>query len=167
MPYAVTLRLDANAAAHVRRLQAVLAADDLVEYAPHVTLAVYPDDSRIDALQRTVEALVAQWSALPVEFAALGVFPGPESVLWVAPVVTAELLRRNAELVAALPAASPHYRGGGWVPHVTLAQPLAEDRAAAAIAALVPVWQPFSGLLDRVDIVHFMPVQMLESWPLD
>jgi 2'-5' RNA ligase len=167
MPYAVTLRLDADAAAHVRRLVAVLAADDLLHYAPHVTLAVYPDDSNIDRLRHTVETLVAQWRALPVGFAGLGLFPGAASVLWVAPVVTAELLRLHAALLAALPTAHPHYAPGTWVPHVTLVQQLADDRTAAAMAALVTVWQPFSGALDRVDFVQFMPVEVLASWPLD
>jgi 2'-5' RNA ligase len=163
MPYAVTLRLDEAAAAHLCRLQAALAADDLIDYAPHLTLAVYPDDSSIDDEPRAVERLVARWPPVAVEFAALGLFPGA-SVLWVAPVVTAELLRRHAELLAALPTTHPLYRPGAWVPHVTLAQDLIDP--AAAIAALVPVWQPFSGRLDRVEIVRFTPVEVLASWTL-
>ena len=172
MSYAVTLRLDAGAAAHVRRLLAVLAAEGIAEeelrldYAPHVTLAVYPDDGRIDVLRRTVETLAGQWQAVTVEFALLGVFPGVDSVLWVGPVVTAELLRRQAELVAVLPAAHPHYRPGSWVPHVTLAQQLAADRTAAAMATLAADWRSFSGALDRVEIVRFMPVEVLASWRL-
>src|SRR5271170_4984984 len=144
MPYAVTLRLAEDAASHVRRLLAVLAADDLADCAPHVTLAIYPDDRGIDELRRTIGSLVAQWPALTVEFAALGLFPGVLPVLWVAPVVTMELLRRHAELAAALPAPHPYYRPGSWVPHVTIAQHLEPGRTATAIAALEAVWQPFS-----------------------
>ncbi len=166
MPYAVTLRLDADAAAQVERLQAVVEAEMQIDYAPHVTLAVYPDASDVDVLRRVVETLVARWPTLAVEFAALGVFPGADTVLWVAPVVTGELLRRHSGLVAALPAGHRHYRPGSWVPHVTLAQQLTGAGAAAAIAALEPIWRPFSGALDRVEIVHFAPVKVLASWPL-
>jgi 2'-5' RNA ligase len=163
MPYAVTLLLDAGSAAQVRRLQAVLETEDLIDYAPHVTLAVYPDDRDVEDMRRVLETLVAQLPALAVRFAALGLFPGPDTVLWVAPVVTEELLRRHADLVAVLPAGHPHYRPGSWVPHVTLGR----APSAAAIAALDAVWQPFSGTLDRVEIVHFAPVEIVASWSLD
>jgi 2'-5' RNA ligase len=166
MPYAVTLRLDAEAAAHLRRLQAVIEAEDLIEYAPHVTLAVYPDDRNVENMRRALHTLAAQWPALAVQFAAVGLFPGVKTVLWAAPVVTEELLHRHAELLQVLPAGHSHYRRGSWVPHVTLAQELTGAGAAAAIAALDTIWQPFGGTLDRVDIVHFAPVEIIGSWRL-
>src|ERR1700722_14365449 len=141
MPYAVTLRLDENAAGQVRRLR----VDTAIDYAPHLTLAVYPDDSDI---KDTVATLVAEGHAMPVAFAALGLFPGEGSVLWVAPVATEELLRRHATLLGALPAAHPHYRPGAWVPHVTLAQHVPARRVATAVADLAAAWQPFSGSFD-------------------
>jgi hypothetical protein len=51
------------------------------------------------------------------------------------------------------------------LPPYKLAEQLADDRTAAAIAALVTVWQPFSGVLDRVEIVYFMPVDVVAWWP--
>ena len=165
MPYAVTLRLDEAAAAEVRRLWALVAAGDAAEYAPHVTLAVYPDDGDVGLLRDAVAVLAARWRALEVTFAGIGVFAG--AVVWLAPVVTGELLRRHAELVGALPVAHPHYRVGAWVPHVTLAQELTEAGVAAAMSALLAEWRPFAGSLDRVEIVRFTPVEVLASWPLD
>jgi len=166
MPYAVTLRLDAEAAAEVERLRAAIEAEILIEYAPHVTLAVYPDDRDVDELRRMVETLAARWPALAVRFAALGLFVGAATVVWVAPVVTGELLRRHAELVAMVAAGHPHYWPGSWVPHVTLAERLTGAGAAEAIIALDTIWQPFCGTLDRMEIVHFAPVEIVASWPL-
>jgi len=86
MPYAVTLRLDEAAAAEVRRLWALVAAGDAAEYAPHVTLAVYPDDGDVGLLRDAVAVLAARWRALEVTFAGIGVFAG--AVVWLAPVAT-------------------------------------------------------------------------------
>ncbi|MCW3475104.1 2'-5' RNA ligase family protein [Limobrevibacterium gyesilva] len=170
MPYAVTLRLDAGSAENVLRLEDALAAgghaDDRkrLGYAPHLTMSILPDGCDAASLRRALEGAVRGWQAMPISFAGLGVFPGRTGVLYVAPVVTAELLQRHAALAAALPKAHAHYRTGAWVPHVTLAEELAGSTGTgAALATLAELWHPFSGRLDRVDLVHFRPVEILWS----
>jgi hypothetical protein len=83
-------------------------------------------------------------------------------------VPTADLLARHASLLARLGdlPVHGHYRPGAWVPHVTLA---AEATSAArAIEALAPLWGgPITGLLARVDVVRFHPVEVLSSRALD
>lgn len=136
---------------------------DQLGYPPHLTLAVYPDGACIDELQVALEQLAAHWRALPVALSGFGIFPGPSSVLWAAPVVTPEMLARHAALHAAVPEVEvhAHYQPGAWVPHVTLAGALRDP--GRALAVLVPHWRPINGVLNRFDLVRFPPVEVLQS----
>lgn len=170
MPYAITLRLDAAMARTVegmrRALDAAGLGRDRLGYAPHITLAVYPDDAPAHTLRAALAARVAGWTALPVTLAGFGVFPSPSPVLWLAPVVTPALLDRHAAVQAMLPEMPPHahHRVGAWVPHVTVSD--APRDPAAALAVLLPLWRPLAGGLDRVDLVRFRPVEVLWTRPL-
>jgi hypothetical protein len=79
------------------------------------------------------------------------------------PVVTAELLARHQAIQTALPdlKVHAHYRPGAWVPHVTLSGALPDP--GPALMALLPNWEPITGFLDRVDLVSFRPVEVLQS----
>ncbi len=172
MPLAVALRLDDAAAAAVVAMWRALAeggVDDnclRLGYPPHVTLAVWPDEAPVGPLDAAVARFGAEWGALPMEFAGFGVFPGAPAVVWAAPVVTEALLARQAALVAAVPGAPPqaHWRPGRWVPHATLGRAGAPGRA---VEVLVPLWRgPFSGRLDRLELVRFRPAAVLRGSPL-
>ena len=166
MPYAITLRLDDSAATLIEALQGAL-RDGVAEHAypPHLTLAVCPDEAAEDALRATLADVARHWGALPIRLAGIGLFPGDPTVIWAAPVVTEDLLRRHASLHAALPASlrHPHYRPGAWMPHVTLRQGggLPTDRM---MARLLPLWRgPIAGVADRVELVRFAPPTVLWS----
>jgi 2'-5' RNA ligase len=172
MPFAVTLQFDAATAPSIEAFWRALAAAGIdsdradLGYAPHVTLAVYADDAPAAVLQDAVKHVSATWVSLPVTLAGLGIFPAPSPILWAAPVVTQALLLRHAALQAALPGLTPqaHYRPNAWLPHVTLSGTLADP--GVALAVLLPLWRPVTGLLDRVDLVRFRPVDVLYSRPL-
>ncbi len=166
MPLAVALRLDDAAAAPIAAMWRALAEsgvdDDCLRlgYPPHVTLAVWPDDAPVEPLDAAVARFGAEWDALPVEFAGFGVFPGAPAVVWAVPVAAEALLARQAALVAAVPGAPPqaHWRPGRWVPHATLGR---------AVEVLAPLWRgPFSGRLDRLELVRFRPAAVLRGSPL-
>jgi 2'-5' RNA ligase len=169
MPLAVTLCFDSASAVLLENLWGTLAAQNIdsdrhqLGYAPHVTLAIYPDETSDEEVAAALALVAPTWTALPVTLAGFGIFPGATSILWAAPVVTAELLDRHMALQAALPdfLVHPHYRPGSWVPHVTLSGVLRDP--AQALAALMPLWQPVSGLLSRLELVRFRPVKLLES----
>jgi 2'-5' RNA ligase len=172
MPLAVTLQFDAATAPIIASLWGALAAAGIdsdrrdLGYAPHITLAVYADDTPAATLRSALKHAAEAWGPLPITLAGLGVFPGSSPILWAAPVVTQAMLARHAALQAALPGLTPHahYRPDAWVPHVTLSGALTDP--AAALALLLPLWRPVTGLLDRVDLVRFRPVEMLDSRPL-
>lgn len=169
MPLAVTLLFDSAttgrlAAMRRRIVDQIASADpDQPEYAPHITLGLYPDDAPIQDLQRALRKLGAGWKPLPLGFCGFGIFPGPPPTLWVAPVVTAPLLARHAELRAALSEATPHehFESNAWAPHVTLSAALGDP--AEALRALLASWRPLSGQLEILQLVHFPPVEVLRT----
>lgn len=164
MPYAIALVLDEDSAVRAGRLtDAVDGVCPAVRHGgpPHITLGVYPDDADAAALAASVAALGAGWRRLAVGFSGLGVFPAAGSVLYAAPVVTSALLVRHAQLLSRhVP--DPLYASGAWVPHLTLAQDLADAPAVASgLQAAMAAWQPFSAMLDRLALFRFHPVEVL------
>jgi 2'-5' RNA ligase len=172
MPLAVTLCFDPPSASTIAKVWDVLATKGIdsdrhqLGYAPHITLAIYPNETPTTQLTAALRQLAATWSALPVTLNALGTFPSSPAVFWAAPVVTPALLARHAAVQAALPdlETHAHYRVGAWVPHVTLSGAL--DNPAAALSVLLSVWRPLEGRLDRLELVRFRPVTMLQSCEL-
>jgi 2'-5' RNA ligase len=169
MPFAITLRLDAEAASLVEAMWQTIASrgvsDDALRpgYAPHLTLAVFPDSADQGRLTAVARSGAARWRALPITFASLGVFPGTPATIFLAPVVTPALLALHAEVLDSLAGepVDPYYRSGHWVPHVTLASDLIDP--AAVVAALDPPRLPIDGVLSAVEVVRFRPVQILAS----
>lgn len=170
MPDAITSRLDATIARTVegtrRALDAAGLDRDRLGHAPRITLAVHPDDAPAHAPRATSAARVAGWTALPVTLAGSGIFPSPPPVLWLAPVVAPASLDRHAAVQAMFPEmpSHAHHRVGAWIPHITPSD--APRDPAAALAVLLPRRRPLAGSLDRVDPVHFRPVEVLWTRPL-
>lgn len=110
-----------------------------LDYPPHLSLLIC---EKLD-LPGTRAALLDWLAAQPplvVDFPALGIFPGDEGVIYLAPTVSRALLDFHAGLWALLApyiqGPAPLYRPGVWVPHVTLDLELTPTQAAAAIEAL-------------------------------
>jgi 2'-5' RNA ligase len=172
MPFAITLCFDSVSAQTVAAMwrtlseQGIDADRERLGYAPHVTLAIHPDDTPVARLETATETLARDSHALPVTPSGIGVFPGPTSIVFAVPVVTAELLRRHAALHAALSGSRPHahYEPSHWMPHVTLSGALTDP--ARALSALVSSWRPIIGMLDRLELVRFRPVEIIRSHAL-
>src|SRR6185295_17529553 len=96
-------------AATVEEMWNALAAEGIdadrqqLGYAPHITLAIYPDDSPPDVLRTALQRVVRRWEALPITFGGFGIFRGPPAILWLVPVATPVLFAQHAELQASLP----------------------------------------------------------------
>ncbi|UPK32198.1 2'-5' RNA ligase family protein [Bradyrhizobium sp. 186] len=169
MPFAITLRLDPISAVPIEAIWRKLAVDGIdtdryqLGYAPHITLAIYPDETPFNRLRTALEDTSRNWQALPIGLSGLGAFPGDGTVLWAVPVVTFELLARHQAIQTALPdlKVDAHYRPGAWVPHVTLSGALPDP--GPALMALLSSWEPITGFLDRVELVRFRPVEVLYS----
>ena len=168
MPVAVTFRLDRVAAEQVDRLSRLLAERgisryrDRLGYPPHVTLVRREDLERDPAL-RVLRRFAAQLAPHPIRLEALSCFPDDRSVLWLAPAFDAELRILQQRLytdLAPFLCEPMHCEPRSWVPHITLAAGLSAGEASAAMTLLSPESQPIAGVLDRIELVRFPPVEV-------
>lgn len=173
MPFAVALTLDKAASGLVESLWRRLAEAGLSErmlrlgYPPHVTLGLY-DQLDPDKAAKTLAAVIARQPPMSLRLDALGVFPGLENVLWLAPPPDPHLLALQADLHGALAVEpQPHYRVGAWLPHCTLAPDLDAAGLQAALGLLTADWAPISGAFASIDLLRFEPVKILWRMPLD
>lgn len=152
MPYAIALCLDdpAPVQALLDRLGGLADAVRALGYRPHVTLGLYDDGADEAALHRTLARLAGP---IDLEIAALGIFP--PGVLYAAPCPTPALLALHARCASP----HPHFRPGGWMPHITLAA----SAGAEGAAMLAADWAPFRALCSTVELVRFPPVDVLAS----
>jgi 2'-5' RNA ligase len=172
--YAIAFYLDTECSARFAALQEALAAAGLPplpadQFPPHVTLALLQD---LDPgrLAGELRAFAATQAPLALLLSAVGTFPGPEGVVYIAPVVTAELLdlhrRLHARLAGLAGVVNPLYAPGAWVPHCTVAYSLPEDRVPAAVGvcrasdAFGPV------RLETLALVEFPPPREIQVCPL-
>jgi 2'-5' RNA ligase len=163
VPVAVTLRLDLASESRIARIGAALVAQGQdwtpgrIGYAPHLTLARIENDEAADRIGRAAAGL--RQDRLPLCLAGFGLFPGPPPILFLGPVVTADLINLHASVVAVLAGLTlyPHSLPGRWVPHVTLS-----EGAAAAWATALEAWDgPVEGSGVAVEVVRFPPARVL------
>ncbi len=168
MPFSIEANFDADAEARVRALWLELADAGLcsvmldVGARPHLSLAVYPR-APIAPLARVIESFTGEWAPIPLEVKSVGVFPGDERAVYLAPAVTPELLRFHASFHRAAEPLGleqwPHYVPGRWMPHCTVAM----EMPAEHIGPIVEVCRRAAAVgplrLVEVGLVEFRPVR--------
>ncbi len=112
------------------------------------------------------------WDTAPLEcsLASVGVFPTEEGVVFLAPVVTRELLDLHQEFQMRLDEfgarCSAYYRPGAWVPHCTLATGVARAAVPQAVPVCLDAALPIRARFERVALVEFWPVKVLYAFDL-
>ena len=171
MLLAVYLELDPHGAAglepiieHVERISSGALTPGTWKVAPHVSLAVY-EAFDPEPLARMLEQFTEGRRALAVKLSSIGLFPGPLSVLFAAPVVSADLLSIHQDFheAAAFAEAAcwPYYLPGNWVPHVMLGERLNPGEAAAAVTSAIDLFRPVVASLHGISLVRFPQVEVL------
>lgn len=175
MGYAVELTLDPVSTEAVRTLWHALTERGVnptlpqLNAQPHISLAVY---ETLDpaAMGDELAAFAGELAPIDTVFSAVGTFPTNEGVVYLAPVVTAELLAIHARFHARMEQlglrSNAYYRPGHWVPHCTIALeiPPADIPTAIALARASNVFGPIS--LTAVELIEFRPVQIIYRIPL-
>lgn len=176
VPYAVELRFDHDLSARVRDLWRTLAEIGAGGFAaegeavPHISLAVYEGAIDEAAVSGRIVRLAGRYRAAGVTFAGFGVFPTGENVLFLAPVVTPDLLRIHAgyhALTADLrDACRAYYLPGRWVPHCTLAMLGPMAAVLDGLGHLAAKWTPLDGTLRSIALIRLPLVETLCECPL-
>jgi len=170
MAYSVDLALSATTAAVIDMVCDRLEEDPKIETyrrlgtAPHVSLGVY-DNVDVRRFGDAAAAFARTISPISVHLGAIGVFCHETSVLFIAPVVTGELLalheRFHREFEAFNETCWNYYCPGNWVPHITLAMNLSAAPLADAITKVAPIWREHDATLDRLRFVSHPPFHLL------
>ena len=125
---------------------------------PHVTLAVY-DAPLLGDAEAEIAAFCEQEVPVTVTLSSVGSFPGDEGVVFLAPVVTRELLdlhaRWHEHFTRWREAVWPYYLPGAWVPHCTMGFHVAPRLLPAAIEFVRTANLPIRGTLARASVLEF------------
>jgi 2'-5' RNA ligase len=163
VPYSIELRFDdalTEAIALLSQAAAELAGLPHGVAEPHLSLAVYDERDTVDPtrLAAALDRLAARHAPPPLSFASVGVFPTEERVLFLAPVVSPQLLALHHayhSLTAELrPRCRSYYWPGKWVPHCTLAMFLPLPALLGALEQLAGRWTPLGGEVRHVALVE-------------
>jgi 2'-5' RNA ligase len=168
MPFTVQLDLDsaANAALDglAERLETLtgLATIRRLGDVHHLSLSVSDAIDR-DGLDAGLARFAAENRPLDIHLGPVGIFTGETSVLYIAPVVSEDLLALHRRFHAAFTDLDgwAHYHPSHWVPHVTLAMEVTPDALAAAVALVRAHWVPMAARLDALRLIRFHPVETL------
>jgi 2'-5' RNA ligase len=160
--HVVELFFDPTTEAAVRALWHALAEagiDGVPGGRPHVSLAVY-GQLDVERFRSALTAFAAGRAPLETTLASWGVFPGAEAVVFLAPVVTREMLALQEDFLARFAefGAPPHYYGpGAWVPHCTLAAGLPPSELPRVAGLCHRLVRPIGGRLERIGLVEYIP----------
>jgi 2'-5' RNA ligase len=170
MGYAVLLLLREGKSQAIRQLFATTGSVlERIGVSPHVSLAVF-EDVNVAKLTAIVKAFAASTSPLTIHFSSVGLFPGSQNVVFLAPVVTSSLLSIHKALHLQLAAeglsCDPYYRPDAWVPHcaITVDEPLANSLETISQIHKRNLMGGYE--IDQVDIVKFRPVVTLATFKL-
>jgi 2'-5' RNA ligase len=172
MPYAVELFLDEPAEAEIRRFWDHLDGLGLrnemnaIRARPHVSLGVC-EELDVGRFSAVLAKFADQVRTLEFSFASVGAFLTSERVLFLAPVVTPELLALHETFhqMFMQHAGAPwdHYFSPNWVPHCTVAARLPLDEFATAFSACQKLPLPLHGRFEWLGLVQFLPVKELKT----
>ena len=176
MGFAVELYLDPVSDRAVRRIWSEIADGTGISTMsasggrPHVSLAVYSDDLDHHSLARTLSAFSGSLVPFGFDLVSAGTFPTSEGVVFLAPVVTGELLGLHEQFHTAFARygdwASTHYLPGNWVPHCTVATDLTDAMIGQAIQRCREQFRPIHGRFQKIGLVEFRPIRELATFQL-
>jgi 2'-5' RNA ligase len=91
---------------------------------PHFSWQI-ADDYEQERLKPILERIASQTKPFPVHTTGMGLFTGPKPVIYISLVKTFELMQFHSmvweSILETSTAASPYYRPGSWMPHISLA----------------------------------------------
>jgi len=175
VPYAFNLTLDPESSLQIERIYADLAALDIpdhdlvTQYGPCVTILVVADEIHADDVRETLARQLPATGALPVSFTEPCIILGRPPTLSLRVSPTGNLLALHNAIYNKLPEQAVHlqYRPAYWQPHLKLANIRQNQAASAALVATVAAgWRRLDGVLDRLEVIQYPPVEAIWQAPL-
>jgi len=139
---------------------------------PHISLAgIESVGLEVGSFYRELEAFAKSTAPLTVNLSAVGTFPTAQGVVYLAPVVSAELLKLHLAFHARLTdlglTSTEYYRPEQWVPHCTVAINLPPDSVPAAVAVSRASDVFHKARLVEIALVEYMPIKEIGVFLLE
>jgi 2'-5' RNA ligase len=175
MPFAIQLFFDPASDAAVRRLWAELASAEVPfplqdsGNRPHVSLAIY-SELNTALCAGLLNSFAQTHSPFALTIASLGIFPGEQAVVFLAPIVSSSLLDLHRQVhqllqdTGTLPSA--YYLPGRWTPHCTLATRVSPQLLSQALAVGLAMSFPLPISIEEIGVIEYPPVKHLFSFRL-
>ncbi len=158
MPFGIELLFDPPTEKAIRniwrKLEKNKVSTPLGRDNPHVTLAAF-NDADMGTIGARCRKISGEFSAIPASFESIGSFTH-ERVLFLAPVVTLELLRIHQKVHQSIrllaEGQSPYYLpGDGWAPHCTLAMSKSDKSYLKSLKVMRAVPIGWKGRFTRLE----------------
>lgn len=164
MHLVVELFFDRATEAAVRAVWRTLAEETAIEppadgARPHISVTVY-GELDIAGFRAALAAFAAERPTPEVRLESWGAFAVAERVVFLAPVVTRDLLALHEdfqERFASFGAPGPYYRPGGWIPHCTLAAGFPAEFLPRVAGACHRAVRPVRGRIESISLVEYAP----------
>ncbi|OAB57686.1 hypothetical protein AY600_07100 [Phormidium willei BDU 130791] len=172
--YAIELYFDEVASQKVRQLWSQVGAiassmAKRVHSQPHLSLAVLPN-ADLQLLPSVLAEVAAHHSSFEIQFSSLGLFSTGGGVVFLAPVVTTQLLELHQTVHRQLHKigsdAVAYYRPEAWVPHCTLARELSPPEVLRAVEVVRNSNPFFKANVCALGLVEAPPVRQICCCPL-
>ncbi len=176
MIYAVELFFDTESEASIQSVWTAFKDKSISTYMmdmgarPHITLGIFHDvdeDRFIDELQVFTE----KYYTFPLQLSSLGIFTSPKACLFLAPVVTQELLTLHAHFHETFASYDhkgwEYYLPNQWVPHCAIDIALSTVGIEHSTSYMMDCFTPMSINVRDIGLVKVeKPVTYLSSFPL-
>lgn len=174
MPFALQLFVDPVSDTAVRSLWEELASTGLSSMRdsgnrPHFSLALYRE-----LIVPVCTGLLASFAETHAPFAlsieSLGIFPGEQSLVFLAPIVSPGLLDLPREVHQLLQGAgafpAPYYLPGHWTPHCALATRVPPHLVSQVVAIGLGISFPLHIRIEEIGVIEYPPVKHLFAFRL-
>jgi len=175
MPYAVVLYFDRRSGDAIRavwdRINASGLSANMQEAGirPHITLGVF-DQLACQPCESALAQLAAHTHLVPLQMHHLGIFSQPETVIFVAPIPTIELLLFHQLVIETLASYGSQpkdiYQPGVWIPHCTLAIGFEQRNLPELIRLSMSLNLPFDLRIDQLGVVEYHSLKDIYKYNL-
>lgn len=137
-------------------------------FRPHLTLTGF-EDPPPEGFTDGLRLFASKNKRIPIRLSAVGAFQTDQGVVYLAPVVTSDLLvlhQRFYQMMNTFSIESnPYFAPGHWIPHCSVAYGLNSEKAGQAIAKILAMELSIQGDLVSIGLTEFVPIKELCIYP--
>ncbi len=172
MSYAIECYFDDKSNKNIDKIRSQFSSNDInVDNGtrPHISLAIY-DTLPINSFQNRFREFPLKMESITISFSNFGIFPTQESVLFLSPKVSLELINFHNHYIEEFSVYRKniyqYYTPENWIPHSTIGINLTKEMLQKSMLLLDDVDLPFEATIKEIGILEFYPNNEIISFPL-